>query len=271
MTDKDTVLQRLLDADALRAPLMRSVVRALQLPAGSTGLDAGCGLGLQAMLFAEAVGPAGYVTGLDCDPELLAAGENLARRAGYSGRVTLREGDVGRLPFAGDSFDWAWSADCIGYPAGELAPLLAELRRVVRPGGRIFLLGWTSQQLLPGHALLEARLNAACSGYLPFLAGRPPEQHFTRASVALRAAGLGHVAAQTFVGTLQAPLSAAERAGLRSLFAMLWGQPQPGVLPEDWEAYRRLCLEGSPDDILSLPEYYGFFTYSLFQGTVVKV
>lgn len=270
MTDRDTVLQRLLDADALRAPLMRSVVRALQLPPGSLGLDAGCGLGLQAMLLAEAVGPAGHVTGLDCEPELLAAGEGLVRRAGYAGRVTLREGDVGRLPFAGDSFDWAWSADCIGYPAAELAPLLAELRRVVRPGGRIILLGWTSQQLLPGHPFLEARLNATCSGYLPFLAGKPSEQHFPRALRALRAAGLADVVGQTFVGTLQAPLSAAERAGLRSLFAMLWGQPQPGVAPEDWEAYQRLCLEGLPDDILSLPEYYGFFTYSLFQGTVVK-
>lgn len=271
MADRDTVLQRLFEADALRAPLMRSVVRALQLPTGSTGLDAGCGLGLQAMLLAEAVGPAGHVTGLDCDPELLAVGADLVRRGGYAGRITLREGDVGRLPFAGDSFDWAWSADCIGYPAGDLAPLLAELRRVVRPGGRIVLLAWTSQQLLPGHPFLEARLSATCSGYLPFLAGRPPEQHFPRALGALRAAGLADVAAQTFVGTLQAPLSSAERAGLRSLFAMLWGQPQPGVAPKDWEAYQRLCLEGSPDDILSLPEYYGFFTYSLFQGTVAKV
>jgi SAM-dependent methyltransferase len=270
MTDRDTALQRLLEADALRAPLMRSVVRALELPVGSTGLDAGCGLGLQAMLLADAVGLTGHVTGLDCDPELLAAGEELVQRAAYTGRVTLREGAVGRLPFAGDSFDWAWSADCIGYPAGELAPLLAELGRVVRPGGRIILLGWTSQQLLPGHPFLEARLNATCSGYFPFLAGKPPEQHFPRALSALRAAGLANVAAQTFVGTLQAPLIPAERAGLRSLFAMLWGQPQPGVAPEDWEGYRRLCLEGSPDDILSLPEYYGFFTYSLFHGVVVK-
>lgn len=268
MSDAALTTRRLLEANALREPLLRAIIRALELPQGSAGLDAGCGLGLQALLLADAVGPGGRVTGVDCAAELLARGEELVRQAGASGRVTLRQGDVGGLPFADGSFDWAWSADCVGYPAGDLAPLAAELARVVRPGGRVILLGWSSQQLLPGHPLLEARLNATCSGYLPFLRGRPAEHQFARALRPLREAGLVAVTAQTFVRTLQAPLTAAERAGLRSLFGMLWGEPQPAVARADWDDYLRLCLAGSPDDILSLPEYYAFFTYSLFQGTV---
>ena len=38
---------------------------------------------------------------------------------------------------------------------------------------------------------------------------------------------------------------------------------------EDWAEYQRLCLPGSSDFILDLPEYYAFFTYSMFQGRVV--
>ncbi|HMQ33634.1 MAG TPA: class I SAM-dependent methyltransferase [Chloroflexaceae bacterium] len=270
MSDTDAAITRLLDADALREPLLRQIVGVLGLPQGSAGLDAGCGPGLQALLLADAVGPAGHVTGVDLAPELLAYGEELIQRAGYAGRVTLREGDVARMPFADESFDWAWSADCVGYPAGDLPALVSELARVVRPGGRVFVLAWTSQQLLPGHPFLEARLNATCSAYLPFLSDQAPERHFPRALGGLRAAGLAEVRGATFARTLQAPLTLSERAGLRSLFAMLWGQPQPGEEPAAREGYRRLCLPDSPDDILALPDYYGFFTYSLFQGAVVK-
>lgn len=270
MTDASQTIQRLLRAEPLREPLLREVIAALRLPPGSAGLDAGCGIGLQALLLAEAVGPQGRVTGVDVAPELLAYGRDRARQRGSTGSVTLVEGDVAGLPFDDDQFDWAWSADCIGYPAGEPAPALRELARVVRPGGRVVLLGWSAQQVLPGHALLEARLNATCSAYRPFLSAQPPERHFARAGRWLRAAGLAAVRAQTFVGTVQSPLSAGERLALLDLFAMLWGQPQPEVSAQDWEDSQRLCRPESAECILDIADYYAFFTYTLFQGEVVK-
>lgn len=270
MTDASQTIQRLRTAEPLREPLLREVITSLQLPPGSSGLDAGCGIGLQALLLAEAVGPQGHVTGVDLAPELLAFGRDRAQQAGYAVRVTLLEGDVASLPCVDDHFDWAWSADCVGYPAGDLAPALRELARVVRPGGRIVLLGWAAQQVLPGHALLEARLNASCSAYQPFLSAQTPERHFARAARWLREAGLESVQAETFVGTVQSPLSAGERLALLDLFAMLWGQPQPEVSAQDREAYQRLCRSESAECILDLPEYYAFFTYSLFQGVVRK-
>jgi demethylmenaquinone methyltransferase/2-methoxy-6-polyprenyl-1,4-benzoquinol methylase len=220
------------------------------------------------MLLAEAIGTTGHVTGMDILPELLAYGEDLAAKAGLSERVTFRAGDVNCLPFENDSFDWAWSADCVGYPAGDLGPLLQEMLRVVKPGGRVILLGWSSQQLLPGYPLLEARLNAACSGYTPFLKDKCPEQHFMRALHAIRDAGLEDAKAQTFIGEVQSPLSRGERLALTSLFEMLWSAPQPEALPEDVAEYRRLCTPDSPDLILDIPGYYAFFTYSMFQGKV---
>jgi demethylmenaquinone methyltransferase/2-methoxy-6-polyprenyl-1,4-benzoquinol methylase len=268
MTDTDAYIQRLLEANPLREPVLRSAIQALQLPAGSRGLDIGCGIGLQELLLAEAVGGAGHVTGLDILPEFLTYGEDLARQAGLSERITFREGDMNRLPFEADSFDWAWSADCVGYPAGELIPILQEMRRVIRPGGSIILLAWSSQQVLPGYPLLEARLNATCSAYLPFLKDKRPDQNFLQASRRFQEVGLEQIQVQTFVRTVQAPLQPGERAGLISLFDMLWGQPQPEVSQEDWKEYRRLCMPGSSDFILDIPGYYAFFTYSMFHGKV---
>lgn len=268
MTNADQYIQNALEANPLREPLLRSVIQSLELPNGSRGLDAGCGIGLQARLLAEAVGQDGWITGADLIPELLAFGNEQVRRAGVPERITFCAGDVSRLPFEEHTFDWVWSADCIGYPHGELAPLLQELKRIVKPGGCVFLLGWSSQQLLPGYSLLEARLNATCSGYLPFFRGKDPELNFLRAQRWFREAGLEEVKALTFVGDVQAPLSRAERAALISLFEMLWGQPQPEVSPDDWQAYQQLCLPSSPEFILDQKDYYAFFTYSLFRGKV---
>lgn len=270
MTDATAIIQNLLQANPLREPTLCSAIQALQLPAGSRGLDAGCGIGLQTLLLAEAVGSSGHITGLDILPELLAYGENMVAKAHLSDRITFRAGDVSCLPFADDRFDWVWSADCIGYPAGNLTPLLQELVRVVKPGGRVILLGWSSQQLLPGYPLLEARLNATCSGYIPFLKDKNPASSFMRATSCFRELGLEEITTRTFVGDVQAPLTSGERTALLSLFEMLWGTPQPEVSKGDWAEYKRLCAPGSPDLILDLPDYYAFFTYSMFHGRVPK-
>jgi demethylmenaquinone methyltransferase/2-methoxy-6-polyprenyl-1,4-benzoquinol methylase len=173
-----------------------------------------------------------------------------------------------RLPFADATFDWVWSADCAGYPAGEILSVLKELARVTVPGGTVAILGWSSQQVLPGYPLLEARLNANCSTYAPYLATVAPEAHFLRAASWFRQAGLQGVAVQTFVHDAQAPLDAGLRRALASLFKMLWEQPPAGVWEQDWRSYERLCRPESPDCILDLSAYHAFFTYTMFRARV---
>jgi demethylmenaquinone methyltransferase/2-methoxy-6-polyprenyl-1,4-benzoquinol methylase len=257
----------------LRAPVFRSAIQALQLPLGSRGLDAGCGVGLQALLLAEAVGPAGHVTGLDLSPELLVRAEEMAEKAGLSERVSFREGDVNDLPFDDDAFDWAWSVDLVGYAPIEPLPLVKELARVVRPGGSVAILAWSSETLLPGHPLLEARLRATSGGLAPFVKGQRPESHFLRALSWFRDAGLEECRARTFAGDAHAPLSDNARSALKALFGMRW----PGVESElrqledgkeMWAKYQRVCLPESPEFVLNHPDYYAFFTYSMFQGKV---
>jgi len=268
MTDTNSYIQSLLIANPLRESTLRSVIQALQLPAGSKGLDAGCGIGLPALLLAEAVGPDGRITGLDVTPEFLAYGADLVKKAGLSDQIVFQEGSIENIPFDNDTFDWVWSADCAGYPTGELLPLLKELARVVKSGGIVAILAWSSQQLLPGYPLLEARLNATCSAYEPYVKGTYPESHFPRALKWFRAAGLKDSTVQTFIGDVYAPLSNDIRYALISFFEMLWGTPRPQVSEEDLAEYQRLCNPESSDFILNLPDYYAFFTYSVFWGRV---
>ena len=268
MTDTDTYIQQLTESNPLREPTLREAIKALQLPQGSRGLDVGCGIGHPALLLTEAVGPAGHVTGLDISAEFLLHAKEIVNNSGLSEQISFQEGDVNKLPFNDDTFDWAWSCDCIGYPSGELLPLLKELARVVKPGASVAILAWSSQQMLPGYPLLEARLNASCSALIPHVKGKKPESNFARALGWFRQAGFEESKAQTFAGNVYAPLSKEIRSALITFFKMLWGEPQPEVSEEDWAEFQRLCQPNSPQFILNLPDYYAFFTYSMFWGKV---
>ena len=268
MKDTDTYIQSLMESNPLREPLLRSMIQVLGLPKGSRGLDAGCGIGLQALLLAEAVGPTGHVAGLDLSPAFLCYAKEAVKASHLSDRIFFQAGDVGKLPFDDDTFDWVCSIDCVGYPVDDLLPLLRELARVVKPGGMVAILGWSSQCLLPGYPLLEARLNATGSGLAPLVKGKRPESHFLRALGWFGKAELKKVEARTFVGNVQAPLNDDIRSALISLFQMLWGEPQAGLSQEDWAEYQRLCQPESPEFILNLSDYYAFFTYSMFRAEV---
>jgi demethylmenaquinone methyltransferase/2-methoxy-6-polyprenyl-1,4-benzoquinol methylase len=268
--DSDTYAYMLALSDVLREPVIRAAIQALKLSPGSRGLDAGCGIGSHTLLLAEAVTSGGHVTGLDLRPAFLVRARETAAKSPLSEYVSFREGSVSSLPFDDDAFDWAWSVDCVGYAPGEPLPLLRELARVVRPGGIVAVLFWSSQQLLPGYPLLEARLNATSVGIAPFAEGKRPERHFLRALGWFRDAGLLEATARTFVGDVHAPLSEQVREALLSLIEMRWGEPRSELSPEDWAEFRRICQPGSPDFVLNLPDYYAFFTYSLFCGKVAR-
>ena len=270
MTETRSYLHRLAVSNPLMELTVVPAIEALQLPPGSWGLDAGCGIGLQALSLAEAVGPSGRVTGLDISPEFLLHAEEIVRKSGLSERISFREGDVRELPFDDASFDWAWSSSCVGYAPLEPLPLVKELARVVRPGGRVAIFAWSSETLLPGHPVLEARLDVTSAGIAPFVRGKRPELHFTRALGWFREAGLEDPVARTFVGDAYAPLSDNLRSALIALFDMRWPGVESELRPEDRAEYRRLCLPESPEFILDHPDYYAFFTCSMFYGKVAR-
>ncbi|MEJ2100014.1 MAG: class I SAM-dependent methyltransferase [Desulfobacterales bacterium] len=252
----------------LRESIMRAAIHALRLPAGSQGLDVGCGIGDITSLLAQSVAPGGHVTGVDISSEVLIYARQAAEKSGLSKQLSYREGDMSALPFDDHAFDWVWSADCVGYAPMEPLPLIKELVRVVKPGGCIAILTWSSQQLLPGYPVLEARLNATAAGIAPFTKGKSPNKHFLRALGWFRQIGLEASNAQTFIGDVHSPLNEDTRQALISLMRMRWSGAQSELTGEEWAQFQRLCQPESPDFILDRPDYYAFFTYSLFSGKI---
>jgi ubiquinone/menaquinone biosynthesis C-methylase UbiE len=252
-------------------PAIRSAIRALRLPSGSRGLDVGCGIGNHTLWLAEAISPDGHVTGVDISRHHLAQAEKIASKSGLAEQVFFQYGDINDLPLDDDAFDWAWSTDTL-WPvaAKDPLPLVNELVRVVKPGGMIAILFWSSQRLLPGYPLLEARLNATYAANFPYTEGMKPEVHILRTLGWLQGAGLHEPKARTFVADVHAPLDDAARNALMGSFQMFWGKAKSEVTSEDWAEFQRLCQPESPDFILNLPDYYAFITYSLFYGKVAK-
>ncbi len=276
MPDDDAYAQMLRLSDLWRGPGIRAAIEALSLPPGSRGLDAGCGIGQHTLWLAEGVGSAGHVTGLDLSPDFVTRAATLAREAGVPDRVSFQDGDLNHLPFEDNSFDWLWSADTVyfgprdeGYAAEDPPPLMQELARVVRPGGSVNLVYCLAQNLLPGHPRLEARLNAASAEAEPFVRASKPSLHALRALDWIRDAGLAEPRTRTVACGVQAPLDEGIRSALTGLLQWRWGaDPLSKLSEEDAMEYQRLCKPESPDFILELPDYYTFFTCSVFSGNV---
>jgi ubiquinone/menaquinone biosynthesis C-methylase UbiE len=269
--DTEFYIQSLLVSEPLREPTLREMIMALQLPEGSRGLDAGCGIGLQCLLLAEEVGPTGHVTGLDVSAEMLDYGREMVKEAGLLERISFQEGDIKSLPFDSNTFDWVWSADCVGYGPWDTITLLKELKRVVKPGGIVAIAAWSSEKLLPGYPWLEARLGATSAGIAPFIQDKEPELHFLRALGWFHELGLKEPRAKTFADSVCAPLSDEVRRALVALFDMRWSDVSTELSSEDLTEFQRLCLPDSPDFILNLPDYYAFFTYTMFWGKTEDV
>ena len=254
----------------LREPVIRSAIHALAFLPGSQGLDVGCGIGNITALLAESVVPNGHVTGVDISPEMVAHAKADAKKAGMAHYLSFRQGDMRELPFDDNAFDWVWSMDCAGYAPLAPMPLFEELARVTKPGGRIAILAWSSQQLLPGYPELEAKLNATSVGIAPFSKGSNPSEHFLRSLGAFQQLGLQSLTAQTFVGSVHAPLSDDLREAMIALIEMRWLGAEAELIPKYGDEFHRLCQPASADFILNLPDYCAFFTYSIFQGMVAE-
>lgn len=97
-------------------------------------LDAGCGGGGMCVSFGE---EARRVVGIDLGDRFMQAGYQLARERGVT-NVQFAQADGARLPFGDGQFDLVLSHAVIEHVATPLE-YLRELRRVVRPGGHVFL------------------------------------------------------------------------------------------------------------------------------------
>lgn len=101
---------------------------------GDRLLDVGCGCGAVLGILAEAH-PGVALAGIDREPAQIAAARGHLARLGR-GDADLRVGDAARLPWPDASFDHAYLMWFVEH-VPHIEPILAEVRRVLRPGGTV--------------------------------------------------------------------------------------------------------------------------------------
>lgn len=110
-------------------------VAVAELHKGETVLDLGSGGGLDVLLSARRVGPAGTVYGLDMTDEMLALGKRNAETAGMR-NVHFLKGLIEEIPLPAESVDVVIS-NCVVNLSTDKPAVLTEIARVLKPGGRI--------------------------------------------------------------------------------------------------------------------------------------
>jgi SAM-dependent methyltransferase len=105
-----------------------------ELAPGETVLDLGSGGGIDVLLSARRVGPAGKAYGLDMTDEMLALAEENKRRSGLP-NVEFLKGEIEHIPLADNSVDVVIS-NCVINLSGDKDRVLREAFRVLKPGGR---------------------------------------------------------------------------------------------------------------------------------------
>lgn len=113
------------------------VIELLDIQPNDSVLEVGFGPGVGIQLLASSASE-GYVAGLDYSGEMIEQAMARNRRGVASGRVDLRRGSVENLPFENDRFDKALAINSMQVWPDAIAGL-REMRRVLKPGGRIAL------------------------------------------------------------------------------------------------------------------------------------
>ena len=153
-----------------------------ELNEGETVLDLGSGGGIDVILSAKRVGPAGTAYGVDMTDEMLALARKNAAEAGVS-NVHFLKGVIEQIPLPADSVDVVIS-NCVINLSVDKTAVLREIARVLKPGGRIGI----SDVVAQDHLTSEERANRG--SYVGCIAGALSHSEYV---AGLEAAGLDDV------------------------------------------------------------------------------
>ena len=141
-----------LPQDAVRLALgVGHPVRHADLRPGETVLDLGSGAGIDSLLTALAVGRTGRVIGLDMTPEMLARARKNADALDLP-NVEFREGLLEAIPLGDASVDVVITNGVLNLSTRH-SRALAEMMRVLRPGGRVAIADLVITEALPESVL----------------------------------------------------------------------------------------------------------------------
>nr|WGO49567.1 methyltransferase [Streptomyces lavendulae] len=125
---------------------------------GQRLLDVGCGIGVPALRIAEAHDV--HVTGVNISRQQITQAAERADASGARGRASFLFADAMDLPFDDGSFDGAWAIESLLHLTDQ-STALAQLHRVVRPGGRLVVADLCQREPFTGEdrALLDGMVN----------------------------------------------------------------------------------------------------------------
>jgi arsenite methyltransferase len=153
-----------------------------ELHEGERVLDLGSGGGIDVLLSARRVGPAGRAIGLDMTDEMLALAQKNAAEAGAT-NVEFLKGHIEAIPLPADSVDVVIS-NCVINLAADKPAVFREIARVLRPGGRVGVSDIVAEDIL------SAEQRAERGSYVGCVAGA---LSFAEYEAGLRAVGLGEI------------------------------------------------------------------------------
>jgi ubiquinone/menaquinone biosynthesis C-methylase UbiE len=113
------------------------LLQSLDIHPSLTVLDLGCGPGFWTLPLAEIIGSQGKIWALDVSQEML---DSLVKRHPPA-QVRPLLSELPRINLPDASVDWIWGAFVV-HEVEPLSSLMDEMRRVLRPNGRIGLLDW---------------------------------------------------------------------------------------------------------------------------------
>jgi arsenite methyltransferase len=131
-----------------------------KLNPGETVLDLGSGGGIDVLLSAKRVGPAGKAYGLDMTDEMLALANENKRRAGVENAEFLK-GEIEHIPLPNDSADVIIS-NCVINLSADKDRVLREALRVLKPGGRFAVSDVVTRGEMPAEIRQSVLLWVGC-------------------------------------------------------------------------------------------------------------
>jgi SAM-dependent methyltransferase len=130
------------------------VMALANLEPGERILDVACGTGALTRVVAKSVGPNGRVVGLDRSPDMLAEARKITLDPSSAAPIEWREGDVSAIPFENETFDIVFCNFGLMFFPDPVAAL-KEMRRVLKPNGRLALAVWGSMAKCPGQIAMK--------------------------------------------------------------------------------------------------------------------
>jgi arsenite methyltransferase len=131
-----------------------------ELHEGERVLDLGSGGGIDVLLSARRVGPSGFAYGVDMTDDMLTLARANAAKAG-AGNVEFRKGEIEDLPLPDQAVDVVIS-NCVINLSTDKPAVLAEMFRVLVPGGRIGISDVVAEDHLPAADRMAAGSYVGC-------------------------------------------------------------------------------------------------------------